>query len=137
MVRDYTGLARFLDARMRTPFAWGDRANDCVSYADLAAQAQGYASFVRALGVNWTTARGAARVLRRLGGLEAAVDGALRAVPPARAMRGDVGLVAGLPGGLAGASLVVIEGQTVSGPGPAGRIILPRAALLKAWSLDR
>ena len=33
-------------------------------------------------------------------------------------------------------SLVVIEGDTVVGPGEAGLVRLPRAALKAAWSLD-
>lgn len=132
MARDYSALIRFLDSRMRTPFAWGPRAHDCVSAAALAVEAMTGRFWLADLGVSWSSERGAARVLRRLGGLEAAVDGVLTAIAPAQALRGDVGLVRAE--GVAGASLVIVEGPMVVGPAPVGWERLPRTALIRTWS---
>jgi len=130
-MRDDLALVGFLSARMRAPFAWGRNANDCVSFALAAAKAQ-TGREVLGDGVDWRTARGAARVLRRLGGLEAAVDGCLPAIAVAKARRGDVALV----DTATGPALMIVEGVTLVGPGPNGLIRRPRADARKAWTLD-
>lgn len=125
--RNPTALVAWLNA----PAAFGytpDRL-DCVRDALGAAKAQGRPV---TLGHRWTTERGARRVLKRLGGLEAAVDRVLPEIPRAHAVRGDIGLVAVGEVQL----LVIIEGDTVCGLHPRrGRVRLPRRALTKAWSL--
>lgn len=130
--RDHLALVLLIEARMRAPLAWGKRAHDCVSFAGAAALAQTGEDFLKGL-PDWTTARGAARVLKGLGGLEAAVDGVLPTVPLALAQRGDIGLVE-IDGV---ASLMVIEGETLVGPGVDGLVRRPRGDLRKAWSLNR
>lgn len=130
--RDHVALVALIEERMRTPLTWGKRANDCVSFAGAAALAQTGEDFLKAL-PDWNTQRGAVRVLKALGGLEAAVDGVLSPVPLAMAQRGDIGLVE-IDGV---ASLMVIEGETLVGPGDAGQVRRPRSDLRKAWSLDR
>lgn len=130
MVRDYNALVAYLDARMRAPFAWGRQANDCISFAAGAAQAQTGGDFLDGL-PNWTTHRGALRVLKRFGGLEAAVSSRLQTIAPAQALRGDLGLVMAQTG----PALMVIEGATLVGPGLQGAVRRPRADMLRAWSL--
>ena len=107
---------------------------DCVRDALGAARVQGRP--VR-LPWRWTTESGARRVLRRLGGLEAAVDSVLPVIAPAHAVRGDIALVRhALPGGGQMELLAIIEGDTLAGLHPQrGRVRLPRRAMVKAWSL--
>jgi len=140
-MRDHEALIAFLEARMRAPFAWGknthrrrahEDGNSCVHLAAGAVFVQTGRSVLRDL-PGWTSERGAIRALGRVGGLEAATDLVLRRIAPAMAHRGDIGLVENIGGR---PSLVVIEGQLVAGPGPAGLVRLPRVAVKAAWSVD-
>lgn len=113
------------------PFAWGNDRNDCVSYAAAAVKAT-TGRIVDFGGSHWTTARGAARVLKSFGGLEAAVDLHLTRVSVSFAQRGDIAAVSGKHGLL----LMIVEGDTLAGPAAAGTMRLPRTAALIAWSAD-
>jgi hypothetical protein len=132
MVRDYDALTGVIEARVRTPFAWDDTGIDCVRFADEAVAAQTGSSPLATLAVGWKSKIGAHRWLKRLGGLEAVVDRVLAPSPCALARRGDVALVAGPEG----PALMIVEGDSLVGPGERGQIRLPRAAMLKAWSAD-
>src|SRR5438128_66589 len=105
-MRDLSALIAFLDGRATTPHAWGDAANDCISFTAAAVEAQTGDNPIRRAGFRWSTERGATRLLRRLGGKAAAVDLVLKrhvamvAEPdgsvawedaPALAHRGDIG----------------------------------------------
>ncbi|PHY20932.1 hypothetical protein CSW59_06910 [Caulobacter sp. BP25] len=129
MVRDYNALVAYIAARMRAPFAWGE--NDCVTFAAGAVKAQTGRDPLGAIAARWTTARGAALVLRRLGGMEAAVSSVLAPIAPAMAARGDV---AGWMDPQGRLQLAIVEGSTLVGPGEAGLVRLPRASMVKAWS---
>jgi hypothetical protein len=124
--RDYDAFVALLDARMRAPFAWGRRANDCVSFAGAAVLAQTGEDLLADL-PDWTTAIGATRALKRVGGLVAAVDARLSPVPNALAQRGDVALIDAR-------TLMIIEGPTLVGPGASGLVRRPRADMIRAWS---
>jgi len=113
------------------PFAWGRNRNDCVSYAFGAVEAQTRADRLGRL--NWAGEASAAAQIKRLGGLEAAVDRLLAPIPPALACRGDV---AGVFDARFGVSLMVVEGATLVGPGETGEKRLPRSAMIRAWSAD-
>lgn len=127
--RDYAALIALIEERMRTGFAWGRRANDCASFAGAAVKAQTGVDPLAGL-PNWTSARGAASVLKRLGELEAVVDTILTPVPTALAARGDVALVEIATG----RALMVVEGDTLVGPGLTGLERRPRSDMLRAWS---
>jgi hypothetical protein len=79
----------------------------------------------------WYSEAGARRILKRLGGLEAALDARFRRIPPAQAMRGDIALVGYGP---FGEGLMIVEGETLAGPGAHGIARLPRGRMLAAWS---
>lgn len=130
-MRDHAALVAFLIDRMRAPLAWGRQANDCVSFAAGAALAQTGRDFLEDA-PTWSTELGARKVLARLGGLEAAVDARLRSIAPAKAQRGDIALVEQA----SGPGLMVVEGDSLIGPGAAGAVRRPRADMLRAWSLD-
>jgi hypothetical protein len=128
-MRNFDAHIALAEARMRAPLAWGE--HDCVSFAAASAQAQTGRDYRAAMGCTWRTAAGAARILKARGGLVTATDAVLARTPTAMAHRGDIGLVE-IDGR---ESLVVIEGDLVVGPGVAGLVRLPRAALKAAWRL--
>lgn len=121
--RDLDALLGYLAEAEARPFAWGR--HDCVRFAGGAVEA---ATGRKPALPTWTSERGALRVLARLGGLEAAVDGVLTRTPAALAQRGDVALVDD-------AALGVVEGEFVLALSPdAGLVRLPRSAIRTAWS---
>lgn len=129
MVRDHPALMAYIAARMRAPFAWGR--HDCVTFAAGAIAAQTGRDPLAAVAHQWTTRRGAARILARVGGLAAAVDGVLTPIAPAMAARGDVAAWLDADGR---PQLAIVEGATLIGPGLDGLKRLPRAAMVQAWS---
>lgn len=131
MFRDFEALDRYLAERRSVPFAWGSRANDCVSF--YAGGAQAMAGVDPIDGLSWTTARGAARVIKRLGGFEAAISSRLSPIAPALALRGDA---AGVPDPRHGLLLMIVEGDTLVGPGDGTKLMrAPRSAMIRAWTL--
>lgn len=130
MQRDFTALAAYLAERQTMAFAWGSRANDCVSFYAGAARAM--AGFDPIAGLNWTTERGAARVIGRMGGMAAAVSSRMTPVAPAMAMRGDA---AGVHDDRFGLLIMLVEGEWLVGPGNGRRLMrAPRSAMLRAWT---
>jgi hypothetical protein len=126
-VRNYDALLAFIAGRAAVPFDW--KRNDCVRYAAGAVLAQTGVDPLRGV-TRWGTARGAARVLTRMGGMEAAVNSRLPAIAPAIAARGDI---AGVPDDDLGLRLMLIEGEMLVGPGDAGNRRLKRSAMTHAW----
>jgi hypothetical protein len=127
-MRDYGALARYLAERRAMPFAWGRKGNDCAAFAGGAIKAQTGRDPLA--GLRWSTATGAARLIARLGGMEAAVSARLTPIAPAKAHRGDL---AGVADGRFGLLLMVVEGETLIGPGNSRA---PRSAMIHAWSAE-
>ena len=129
MARNHDAWLAEMARRARMPFDW--RRNDCARYAAACVKAQTGRNALH--GLRWASKAGAARVLLRLGGMEAAVDARLTRIAPAMAMRGDV---AGVFDPDFGVSLMIVEGATLVGPGETGEKRLPRAAMIMAWSAE-
>lgn len=130
MTRDPHALIAFLDSRQDWTFGYGPepKTHDCARFfSDGIAAVAGVAPLDRFRG-RWTTELGAARVMRRHGGLDAAVSSIMTEIPITLAQRGDGGLTAG-------DALVLIEGATLVGLSERGLYRLPRHALLKAWTI--
>jgi hypothetical protein len=137
--RDIAALTAFVSSRHGSPHLWGRRANDCVSFALGAVEAQ---TGVRpAAQLDWTDRLSALRVIRRYGTLEAAFDAFFDRVPPSFAKRGDI---AGVPASaIAGVSAaesaliamhpMLVEGATLCSPGERGLIRAPRGLATIAW----
>lgn len=139
--RDLLGLLRFLEERACMPFAFGRDGNDCVAFAGGAVEAQTGVDPLADL--QWSTIEEARALLKAEGGMRAALDRRFRRVPPAMAQRGDIAGVAcasfvpaaaGQPGRGFGTRLMVVEGDTLAGPGERGIRRMPRAAMAAAWS---
>lgn len=133
-MRDMAALYRLFDERAAMPFAWGSSANDCVSFAAAAVEAQ-TGRRMEFGGHSWTTALGAQRVLDKLDGLAAAVSSQLSEISPPFAKRGDIAGVPSRPGGN-DMLLAVVEGDTLVAPGERGLMRLPRSAMTMAWSAE-
>ncbi len=129
MIRDHIALIETIEARAGRGFRWR-RGRDCVSFAAACIHAQTGRDPLADV-PRWRTRDEALAVVADEGGLEAAVDARLARVAPALALRGDI---AGLPDPLLGVRLMVIEGETLVGPGARGLERLPRSQMTIAWS---
>lgn len=129
-MRDHDALLAFIAGRTNTPHDW--RTNDCARYAAGAVEAQTGRRPLHGLG-RWGTFAGACRVLAKLGGMEAATSSRLKPISPAMASRGDI---AGVPDEALGLRLMVVEGETLVGPGETGNQRVKRSAMTHAWSAD-
>lgn len=123
-------LAAFIDARRYAPFAWNT--NDCATFAFDAVRAMTDTDAIADLRGRWKTARGAATVLNRLGGMQTAATARLGEPKPATfAQRGDVVLVT--TGGRD--SLAICTGMVAAGAGVEGVVWLPMTQARLAWSV--
>jgi hypothetical protein len=131
MSRDYGAFVAFLESREDWRFGYGPgpRVHDCARAMSAGVAALTGRAPLDRFTSRWTTPLGAARVIRRYGGLAAAVDTVLTRVELSLAQRGDAGLTAD-------GALVLIEGDTLVGPAEIGWRRLPREALAIAWSAD-
>jgi hypothetical protein len=130
MERDLAALLAFLGERAAMPHAIGRWANDCISFAFEAARVQtGHDALG---GLRWSTLRGGLRVIAREGGVEAGFDARFRRIAPAMAKRGDI---AGVADEALGLHPMIVEGETLVGPGEKGQLRLPRRLMLAAWSV--
>lgn len=130
MQRDPHALIAFLESREDWTFGYGPgpKVHDCARFFSAGIEAvTGIAPLDRFSG-RWTTEMGAARVLRRHGGMAAAVSEVMTEIPITLAQRGDGGLAAG-------DALVLVEGETVVGLDDRGLFRLPRQSLLMAWTI--
>jgi len=133
-VRDHDALLALLGERLNTPFAWAS--NDCCSFAfDCALAQTGHDAWADERG-RYATAIGAARVIRRYGGVQSIADARFARIAPSMAMRGDLALVSSAAAGDA-MSLAVVEGSTLVAVGVDGLVRLPRSAALAAWSIEQ
>jgi hypothetical protein len=131
MTRDIPALLALIAARGDRRFGW-QRGRDCVSFAAACIKAQTGADLLEHV-PRWRSRAEALRMARERGGLKQALDKRLDRVAPALARRGDI---AGLPDPLFGIRLMVVEGETLVGPGRSGLERLPRAAMTIAWSAE-
>ncbi|MCU0946818.1 MAG: hypothetical protein MUF47_00990 [Porphyrobacter sp.] len=126
--RDLQALLAMIEARQARPFRWGT--NDCVRYAGAGVAAQTGRDPLADV-PRWNNRREALAITEQMGGLIAALDARFERIPLAFAQRGDI---AGIEHRLFGVGLMIIEGQTLVGPGRRGNQRLRRDAMQMAWS---
>jgi len=122
-----SALASVIEERMVAPFAWGT--HDCCLFAADCVQAMtGHDPAVDVRGA-YADEKGAARVLKKMGGLEAIASTRCgKEVNPAAARIGDVVL------GTAGREcLGVCTGEMWHAPGEHGLLAMPMRDVLRAW----
>lgn len=116
-------LAEFLTANLGKKFQWGEW--DCVlftgSWIALATGIDPLADLPK-----WTNEKQAWRIVKKLGGLEKAMDARFKRIAPNFAKDGDIALV--------GDRLCIFSGSQIAGPGPVGIVYVKRTEAICAWS---
>ena len=124
-------LIEFLEAREDWAFGYGPepRTHDCARFAGAGVEAAFGVNPLKAFSSQWTTRRGARRVLARHGGMAAAVSEVMTPIDVTQATRGCVGMTAEN-------QLVLFEGDQIVGLDPVqGYARLPRAMAIRAWTV--
>lgn len=129
VARDIPSLLVWIAAHRLQPHTWM-RGGDCVSFTLGAVEAQTGIDHLDDFPM-WSTMREALAIARSLGGLTCALDSKLVRIAPALAQRGDV---AGLPDRAFGVRLMIVEGETLVGPGARQQERQPRDAMVCSWS---
>jgi hypothetical protein len=132
MSRDFTALVSAIEVRSARRFGWR-HGRCCVSFAAACVKAQTGEDILEGV-PRWKTRREAVGIAKERGGLKKALDVRLDRIPAAMAQRGDI---AGLPDRQFGIRLMVVEGDTLVGPGLKGLERMPRSAMGMAWSAER
>ena len=130
MMRDPNALATYLEEREGWSFGYGGEpgSHDCARFAGGGVEAVTGLNPLERFSSEWTTRRGARRVLTAHGGMSKAVGEVMTPISPLSAQRGDIGLT---PDG----ALVLFEGDTVVGVSAStGLFRAPRAAAVEAWT---
>lgn len=130
--RDHAALFAYLEQRGPMPYAWGRRANDCFSFLEGAVRAQLGRGFLGKL--KWSSPTSAMMVVKRAGGVEAFYDARFDRIAPALARRGDIGAIADP---VLGMHPMLVEGATLSSPGPRGLQRCPRTMMIAAWNIEK
>ena len=130
----HTKLFQYLERRDAEPFKWGTM-DCCTLAADWIVEAVGCDVYVDFRG-RYTTALGAARLFKPLGGLAAAVSQVMQAngfaeVEPKKAQRGDVALVETQGRHFVG----ICVGSKVALPSVKGIVFTTGATVLKTWRI--
>lgn len=121
-------LHDYIASRRDTPFAWGR--HDCALFAADWVQALTGADPAEGLRGRYRTALGAARLIKREGGLEAIAEARLgERINPRLAQRGDVVLLDGSHGPTLGVCL----GVDAAAPGADGLMLVPMRRAQAAW----
>jgi hypothetical protein len=116
-------LAEYITRLLREPFSWGS--NDCVLFA--AGWVKCKTGFDHlADQPTWTSAKGAMRIVRDLGGLEKLMDDRFDRINLHMAKDGDLALYKG--------ALCIFTGPHIVGPGPDGLTFINRTEAECAWS---
>jgi hypothetical protein len=131
MTPDRGALIPYLEQREGWTFAYSGKpeTHDCARFCDGGVMAIFGVSPLKRFTSEWTTRRGARRVLARHGGMAAAVSKVMTAIDPVAARRGDVGMTEQ-------GELVLFEGDLVVGlTDTQGYRRRPRATAVKAWTI--
>lgn len=131
-MRNHDAAIAYLEDRQDWAFGYGrePKTHDCARFVGGGVEAATGRNPLDGFSGEWTTRRGARRVLKAHGGMAAAVSEVMTPIAPTMARRWDVGL-------LADQTLVLIEGETVVGLSPqGGQVRRPRRDISRAWSAD-
>lgn len=131
MSPDYGALPIYLEEREGWAFGYSrtPETHDCARWSGAGVKAVHGVNPLDRFASEWTTRRGAGRVLVRHGGMAAAVGTVMRMIDPVAARRGDVGMTAE-------GQLVLFEGEGVVGLAEGrGYRRLPREAAVAAWTV--
>lgn len=128
---DPNALMAYLESREGWSFGYGPepKVHDCARFCGGGVEAVHGMNPLDRFSSEWTTRRGAQRVLAAHGGMASAVGEVMTPIDVTMARRGDVGLTDA-------DQLVLFEGDHVVGVSDgAGLRRLPRASVVKAWTV--
>lgn len=127
---DAVAFIEFLEDRETWAFGYGrePKTHDCVRFADAGVKAAHGESPLAKISTTWTTEAGAARALKRRGGMASAVSRVMRRIDPPLAKRGDVVL-------RDDDGLSLVEGDQLVGAGETGLVRHPLSAAVAAWTV--
>lgn len=115
-------LSEYIAAHLNTPFAWGS--NDCMSFAiGWVEIATGKKHLPTEM---WRSELQAARIIKRNGGLVAALDAHFRKIHPNYAKDGDIAIFDGV--------VSLVSGVHIVAPGADGLVFKPRTGADHAWT---
>lgn len=129
-MRDANALIAYLEDREDWAFGYGPepRTHDCARFCGAGVEAVTGRNPLDAFSSQWTTKRGARRVIAGHGGLAKAVSEVMTEIPTTLAQRGDVGLTSDN-------CLVLVEGETLVGLATDGvHVRVPRSMMSMAWT---
>lgn len=117
-------LHDYITKNLCAPFVWGK--HDCVLFAANWVKDAARIDCLDGLGT-WATAMEANAAIKRVGGLEAAIDARLTRINPNFANDGDIALQNG--------TVMIFSGNHIVGPGKDRLIFLSRVKAEAAWSI--
>ncbi|MGI4846941.1 MAG: DUF6950 family protein [Janthinobacterium lividum] len=117
-------LPEYIAANLERPFAW--RSHDCVTFASGWVQAATGMNPIASLPA-WKDERQALRVIRAVGGIEAAIGTRFKSIHPNAARDGDIGIYE--------RSVCIFSGAHVVAPGIDGLQFIDRTRAKCAWSI--
>lgn len=117
--------AQYISDHLVAPFDWGT--NDCVLFAARWVKNKTGVDPLAGL-PKWKTSLQAARVIRSIGGLEAAIDARLQKIDPRSAVDGDLAFYNGC--------VCIFSGSYIVGPGPSGLEFVRRSKAVTAWRVS-
>lgn len=124
-------LLAFVESRRGVPFKWG--AHDCCAFAADAVVEETDVDLMAELRGRYNSARSAAVLMARMGGIEAYLNARLPPLPPKMAQRGDLVMFAAEDG----PALGVVLGAQAAAAGPVGLTWIPMAQWRRAWRVGR
>lgn len=116
-------LHEYITANLRKPFVWGEF--DCVLFAVGWLKIATGVDYIADL-PKWNSEKQALRVIKRVGGLEKAIDTKLKRINPNLAGDGDVALYNGC--------MCLFSGAYIIGPNKGGLERIDRTKAECAWS---
>lgn len=119
-------LADYITAHLERRFEWGQ--HDCVLFAAGWIEAK-TGTQPLAMFPTWASAKEAIRIVRQLGGLEAALDARYKRIHPNLAKDGDLALF--------DRSVCLFSGPHVVGPGINGLVFVDRTKVSCAWGTTK
>ncbi len=131
MTRDPNALPAYLEGRETWAFGYtrDPQTHDCVRFVGAGVEAVTGCNPLDHFDGEWTTRRGARRVLAKHGGMAKAVSEVMTQIPVTMAQRGDAAL-------MADSALGLVEGAWIVTLSEDGRHVRhPRSAMLKAWTV--
>lgn len=119
-------LNEIIETARNKPFCWGE--NDCSLFVADCVDAITGSSHAKQYRGKYKTAKGAAGLLKKYGGIEGLVDSKFDPMPRSFARRGDIALL-----NLEGSPIGIVDVNRIIAVGEKGLMFLPMNKTIKVW----